>query len=63
MFDDAGFTLTSEEPQPQALSLFATPPAKARQRVLFAGLDCLPGQLDLFATDGEATNEEIPCSK
>ena len=25
---------------------------KTRQQVLFAGLDCLPGQLDLFPTDG-----------
>lgn len=24
-----------------------------RQRVLFAGMDCLPDQLDLFETDGE----------
>ncbi len=24
-----------------------------RQRVLFCGLDCLPGQIDLFPTDGE----------
>lgn len=29
------------------------PSAKASQRPLFAGLDCLPGQGDLFATDGE----------
>ena len=27
------------------------PPAK--QRVMFSGLDCLPGQQDLFPTDGE----------
>jgi len=25
---------------------------KTRQKVLFCGLDCLPGQLDLFLTDG-----------
>jgi hypothetical protein len=24
-----------------------------RQRRLFSGMDCLPGQLDLFKTDGE----------
>ena len=24
-----------------------------KQGTLFAGLDCLPGQLDLFPTDGE----------
>lgn len=28
------------------------------QPPLFAGLDCLPGQLDLFATDGEAPPPE-----
>lgn len=25
---------------------------RCRQRVLFSGLDCLPGQQDLFPTDG-----------
>jgi hypothetical protein len=29
----------------------------ARQRTLLAGLDCLPGQGDLFATDGELADE------
>jgi len=29
-----------------------------RQLVLFAGMDCLPGQLDLFPTDGEPTPED-----
>lgn len=29
-----------------------------RQRVLFAGLDCLPGQMDLFETDGDHTDFE-----
>ena len=28
-------------------------PEKKQQRVLFAGLGCLPGQQDLFATDGD----------
>lgn len=28
-------------------------PEETTQRVLFAGMDCLPGQLDLFRTDGE----------
>ncbi len=27
---------------------------RGKQRVLFAGMDCLPGQRDLFETDGEA---------
>jgi hypothetical protein len=26
---------------------------RERQRALFAGLDCLPGQMDLIETDGE----------
>lgn len=29
----------------------------ARQRVLLAGLDCLPDQQDLFATDGESGDD------
>ena len=45
------FILANDKPRPK--------PAKwqnsdARQRVLFAGLDCLPGQQDLFPTDGGA---------
>jgi hypothetical protein len=32
------------------------PPGRERQRPLFAGLDCLPGQLDLFPTDGAPDN-------
>lgn len=28
------------------------PDPPQRQRALFSGLDCLPGQLDLFETDG-----------
>lgn len=28
------------------------PDPKAKQLVLFAGMDCQPGQLDLFDTDG-----------
>ena len=33
-----------------------------RQMVLFSGLDCLPGQLGLFPTDGSTTekNDEHP---
>jgi hypothetical protein len=29
-------------------------PENTRQRVLFSGMDCLPGQRNLFETDGEA---------
>ena len=28
-----------------------------RQRMLLAGLDCLPGQADLFQTDGEENSK------
>ena len=31
-------------------------PEECRQTVLFAGMDCLPGQLDLFETDGKEAN-------
>jgi hypothetical protein len=30
-----------------------------RQELLFAGMDCLPGQRDLFETDGEAEPESF----
>jgi hypothetical protein len=45
------FTLANEVPRPKPLEFSNDP---TRQRVLFAGLDCLPGQQDLFATDGDA---------
>ena len=48
------FTLTNEEPQPRPRKFESD---RGQQRVLFSGLDCLPGQLDLFATDGELTDE------
>ena len=46
------FRLTNDPPQPEG-EVFDLPP-KQRQGVLFAGLDCLAGQQDLFDTDGEA---------
>ncbi len=33
-----------------------------QQTVLFAGMNCLPGQTDLFATDGEEQTPEHSCS-
>lgn len=45
------FTLENRQVKPKPRPLEA-PPA-GRQKVLFSGLDCLPGQLDLFPTDGE----------
>jgi hypothetical protein len=47
--------------EPEPFALRNDPPAATkatfennpcRQRVLLAGLDCLPGQQDLFPTDG-----------
>jgi len=43
------FTLQNDPPCRPAPRFESTP---ARQRVLLAGLDCLPGQSDLFDTDG-----------
>lgn len=34
------------------------PTEKRRQTVLFSGMDCLPGQRDLFATDGCREDED-----
>lgn len=41
------FTIQNPPPKPAAESLFE-PKGKAKQRVLLAGLNCLPGQEDLF---------------
>lgn len=42
---------TPEPPKPGPV---LEPADKTTQRVLFSGLDCLAGQMDLFATDGES---------
>ena len=44
------FALTNEPPCPKPARFESN--GKTRQKRLFAGLDCLPGQLDLFPTDG-----------
>ena len=31
---------------------------KKRQRMMLTGMDCLPGQLDLFTTDGGANKSK-----
>lgn len=49
------FTLTNDKPR-HAPTRFDNQPA--RQRSLLSGLDCLDGQLDLFATDGETSEQE-----
>jgi len=43
---------------PPKKSPWTPPPAEpVRQKVLFAGLDCLSGQRDLFSTDGDGEPE------
>jgi hypothetical protein len=36
---------------------------KSRQTVLFAGMQLLSGQQDLFPTDGTQTQGDEPCSR
>ena len=50
--DRAAFRLENVpfRPAPRPLD---SGPDRTRQMRLFAGLDCLPGQLDLFPTDGQ----------
>ena len=55
------FQLRNDPPAASPRSTLRDPVDEKRQRVLFAGLDCLPGQLDLFATDGEDPEGE-PCT-
>jgi len=43
------FELTNDKPRPKPMTFDAK---EGKQKVLFSGLDCLPGQMDLFATDG-----------
>ena len=44
------FTLNNKPPRPKPARFEAN--SKTRQKLLFCGLACLPGQLDLFPTDG-----------
>lgn len=44
------FTLTNARPRTVAPSLFADN-ERTKQTLLLSGLDCLPGQLDLFDVD------------
>jgi hypothetical protein len=48
--DKERFTLANEAPRPKPQQFENK---GARQMALLAGLDCLPGQRDLFQTDGE----------
>ena len=53
--------MIQEQPDREAFKL-TNPPARpkpatfetntGRQKVLFSGMNCLPGQIDLFKTDG-----------
>lgn len=51
MTNDTEFQLSNppQSSEPKPVKFFTE---KARQSVLFSGLDCLPGQQDLFPTDG-----------
>jgi hypothetical protein len=44
------FTLQNDEPRRKPRSIESNP--KTRQEMLLAGLDRLPGQMDLFPTEG-----------
>ena len=55
MTPDEKFTLQNDQLRPKPLQLGNND--KSRQKVLFSGLDCLPGQLDLFPTDGTNQGE------
>lgn len=47
-------TFCLENTEPKMTKWTGKPSARQRQRALFSGLDCLPGQRDLFDVDGEA---------
>jgi hypothetical protein len=49
---DEGYTLAN--PSPGLPEPRGPQPENLRQAVLFFGMDCLPGQRNLFETDGEA---------
>jgi hypothetical protein len=56
MFDDVPFVLTNE-PARRAPLQFEND--ERRQKPLFAGLDCLPGQDDLFSTEGADDDDRV----
>jgi hypothetical protein len=47
----------NNQPEPPPRWQGEAPAPKCRQKVLFSGMDCLPGQMDLFPTDGEEVTE------
>ena len=58
--DDRGepFALAMPKTKPPAPRPIPFESGANRQRVLFCGLDCLSGQLDLFPTDGGPKRDE-----
>lgn len=56
MFDDETFVLCNE-PTRRAPVRFEND--ERRQKPLFAGLDCLPGQDDLFSTEGADDDDRV----
>lgn len=50
MSTDEPFRLVNDKPTPKPLSIETSD--RTRQKSLFSGLDCLPGQMDLFDADG-----------
>lgn len=53
------FTLERETERTERWKPAIRDAKKLTQRVLFSGLDCEPGQLDLFPTDGVEDNESL----
>lgn len=53
MFDDEPFVLTNEMPRPK----LRIENDDRRQTVMFSGMECLPGQEDLFTT--EEGNDDV----
>lgn len=51
------FELRNDPPRPTPWKPRVGP--KDRQRMLLSGLDCLPGQLDLFEVDGEPDDDTL----
>jgi hypothetical protein len=47
------YVLTNPPPRATAPESLGPQPEDTRQRVLFSGMDCLPGQQNLFETNGE----------
>lgn len=55
---DDEFRLANHKPRSKTDRFDRLPPAQ--QGVLFAGMDCMPGQLDLFETDGPPVYDPQP---